>query len=137
MLFWLILIVLVTGLGIFAWSQYTCKYDKPINFVGVLMSVIGMIATAISIICLLGNYCGVNAEIAKYKERYKAITYKIESDTCRDEFGLLNKEVIDEIQDWNEDITYKKNAAHNFWIGIYNPDTFDQFNTIDYEEYGE
>lgn len=79
----------------------------------------------------------MNAQIARYEERYKAITYKIESNACRDEFGLLNKEVIDEIQEWNEDITLKKNAAHDFWIGIYNPDAFDQFDTIDYEEYGE
>lgn len=30
---------------------------------------------------------------------YKALIYRVESDACIDEFGLLDKEVIDKIQE--------------------------------------
>jgi len=48
----------------------------------------------------------------------------------------LNKEVIDEIQDWNENITYYKNIQKDFWVGIFVPNVYDQFETIDYTKYG-
>lgn len=72
----------------------------------------------------------------KSKERYNAIIYKVESGACRDEFGLLNKKVIDEIQDWNESVTYNKNIQEDFWVGIFIPNVYDQFEIIDYTKYG-
>ena len=88
------------------------------------------------IIVFACNYIGVNAQVESNKERYNAITYKVESGACRDEFGLLNKEVIDEIQDWNEDVIYYKNIQKDFWVGIFIPNVYDQFETIDYTKYG-
>ena len=90
----------------------------------------------IMLIVFACNYIGVNAQVEKNKEQYNAITYKVESGACRDEFGLLNKKVIDEIQDWNENITYYKNLQKDFWVGIFIPNVYDQFETIDYTKYG-
>lgn len=90
----------------------------------------------IMIVCITSVYIQANARVEKLKETYNALTYKVESDACRDEFGLLNKEIIDEIQEWNEDITYSKNIQRNFWIGIFIPNVYDQFETIDYTKYG-
>lgn len=124
MLFWLCLIVLIVGIVLVTVRD---------SWVTVIVS--GFIM-AVMVIVLVGNYIGVNAQVEKLKERYNAITYKVESGACRDEFGLLNKEVIDEIQDWNESITYNKNIQENFWIGIFIPNVYDQFETIDYTKYG-
>ena len=60
----------------------------------------------------------------------------MESGACRDEFGLLNKEVIDEIQSWNESIIYNQKMQNDFWVGVFCPNVYDQFETIDYEKYG-
>ena len=80
-------------------------------------------------------YIGIDARVEQLKENYKAITYKVESGACRDEFGLLNKEVIDEIQEWNKDVRFYQNIQDNFWLGIYYPNVFDEFETIDYESF--
>ena len=80
-------------------------------------------------------HCGTDATVDRLQERYEAITYKVESGACRDELGLLSKEVIDEIQDWNETIVANKRLQNDYWLGIFVPNIYDQFETIDYDRY--
>lgn len=116
--------------------KFLYQNDDTIESFGWATVAVSGIIMAIMVIVLVSNYIGVNAQVEKSKERYNAITYKVESGACRDEFGLLNKEVIDDIQDWNESITYNKNIQEDFWVGIFIPNVYDQFETIDYAKYG-
>lgn len=150
MLFWLCLILLIVGIGLvivgnMEWfdtrnenklRKFLYQNDDIIEYSGWVTAVVSGIIMAIMIIVFACDYIGVNAQVEKNKEQYNAITYKVESGACRDEFGLLNKEVIDEIQDWNENITYYKNLQKDFWVGIFVPNVYDQFETIDYTKYG-
>lgn len=151
MLFWLYLIVLIVGIGLvivgkMEWfdtrnenklRKFLYKNDRTIKSFGWVTVVISGIIMVIMIFVFACAYIGVNAQVERNKERYNAITYKVESGACRDEFGLLNKEVIDEIQDWNEDVTYYKIFQKDFWVGIFVPNIYDQFETIDYTKYGK
>lgn len=150
MLFWLCFIVLIVGIGLITvgnmeWfdarnenklRKFLYQNDYTIEISGWVTVVISGIIMVIMLIVFACTYIGVNAQVEKNKEQYNAITYKVESGACRDEFGLLNKEVIDEIQDWNENITYYKNFQKDFWVGIFIPNVYDQFETIDYTKYG-
>lgn len=150
MLFWLCLIVLIVGIrlvivGKMEWfdtrnknklRKFLYQNDCTIKSFGWVTVVISGIIIVIMIFVFACAYIGVNAQVERNKERYNAITYKVESGACRDEFGLLNKEVIDEIQDWNEDVTYYKIFQKDFWVGIFVPNIYDQFETIDYTKYG-
>ena len=100
-----------------------------------IISVFDGIAVIVMTICLCITYSTVDADIAKNEEYYKAIVYKVESEACKDEFGLLSKEVIDEVQAWNKNIVYCQNVQYDFWVGIFYPNVFDRFKTIDYERY--
>lgn len=97
------------------------------------------IAIAVAGILLVGMIGGVIGETiqaealkASYTETYNSLIYKMESTTCRDEFGFLNKEVIDEVAEWNKTISYKKIAQDNIWVGCFTPDIYDDFELIDY-----
>lgn len=148
MLFWFFVITLVVGivliiLGNLYWDKET-KFTKWMYFhdddlytcgwVVVIISALVLLFMTIAIIC---EYTTVNAYSQKCNERYNALTYKVESGVCRDEFGLLNKEVVDEIQEWNEDVVYRKEMQNNFWVGIFYADIYDEFETIDYEKYAK
>lgn len=85
---------------------------------------------------LLLTQTNITATRQANAEKYKALTYKLESEACRDQFGLLNKEIIDEVQRWNVKVTYYKAMEDNFWVGIYYPDVYGDLGTIDYEVYG-
>lgn len=134
MLFWLILILFIATLALAIWQNYECEYGIIFWTNSILAMITGCIFVIMMIILPL-NYIGVNAEVEKNKEIYNAITYKIESGVCRDEFGLLNKEVVDEIQTWNTELKYKQNIQDDFWLGIFYPNIYDQFECIDYSNY--
>ena len=127
MLFWSFVILFVVGIILYNVFEFELS--------GELVSTLSGLAIIISLFLIIGEYTTMDSYLEKTREQYKAITYKIESDTCRDEFGLLNKEVIDEIQEWNKDVRFYHNIQDNFWLGIYYPNVFDEFETIDYESF--
>lgn len=127
MLFWSFIILLVIGIILYKVFEF--------EFLGELVTTLSGLAVIISLFVIIGEYTTMNSYLEKSREQYKAITYKIESDACRDEFGLLNKEVIDEIQEWNKDVRFYQNIQDNFWLGIYYPNVFDEFETIEYESF--
>lgn len=76
---------------------------------------------------------GIAGTIRAKEEEYKALIFKVQSEAVRDEFGLLNKEFIDEIQEWNKDIAAGQEWQDDFWIGIFYPPIYDKFETINLE----
>ena len=144
MLFWLFVIILVVGVALIVvgninWDSnkhhFLYRNDCDIECAGMIISVISGIVLAIMLVIICCTHFNVDAKVAANKERYTALEYKVTSGACRDEFGLLSKEVVDEVQDWNEDLVYYQNIQDNFWLGIFYPNVFDQFETIDYEKY--
>lgn len=148
MLFWLCLVILIIGIGLIVagcidWDYEKNKLfdflydnDETLKLVGGITTFISGFVMLIMLIILSCMYIGVDARVEQSKETFDAITYKVESGACRDEFGLLNKEVIDEIQSWNESIIYNQKMQNDFWVGVFYPNIYDQFETIDYEKYG-
>ena len=108
--------------------------DEPFKLIGGIITFVSGLVLLIMLIIIPCVYIGIDAKVEQSKEIYKATTYKVESGACRDEFGLLNKEIIDEIQSWNEDIVYKKVMQDNFWVGIFYADIYDTLETIDLEQ---
>lgn len=102
---------------------------------GVAVAFIGAVYLLIAGLLLAISQTTVTATRQANAEKYKALTYKLESEACRDQFGLLNKEIIDEVQRWNVKVTYYKAMEDNFWVGIYYPDVYGDLGTIDYETY--
>ena len=100
-----------------------------------VISFIGAVWFLVAGLILLLTQTNVTAIRQANAEKYKALTYKLESEACRDQFGLLNKEIIDEVQNWNVKVTYYKAMEDNFWVGIYYPDVYGDLGIIDYEMY--
>lgn len=156
MLFWLFVIVMVIFSGIWVlghidwynikekrrkakksikFVEYMYKKDDLFKDVGCLTTVISIVVVLIMLVVVIAGHVDTEAKVKQNIERYNALNYKVTSGACRDELGLLSKSVIDEIQDWNEDVIYYQTVQDNFWIGIFYPNVFDQFETIDYENY--
>ena len=133
MIFWLCVLIMVVGIVL--WIIGSKEYIDWAWTSGLAFAIFFGITVIIMSLCLIANYSSVDAEIAENEERYEAITYKLESGACRDEFGLLSKEIIDEIQEWNEEVVYQQNMQDNFWVGIFYTDVFSRFKTIDYNTY--
>lgn len=57
----------------------------------------------------------------------------IKPELVEDDFGLSNKEVVDEIQEWNMTLVYYQEMRKNIWIRIFYPDVYGEMDTIEYE----
>ena len=144
MLFWIMFVILLIGIrmiviGNKCWERETHRFlyyhDEGIKYTGVTITIISVVIIIFMLIGICEGQITSKANTAKYEETYKALTYKLESGACRDELGLLSKSVIDEIQAWNEDVVSRQKMQNNFWVGIFYPDIYDNFKTIDYTHY--
>lgn len=112
-------------------------YDNS-EALAVIFWLILICTITILIVCsiiMLVNYIQVDSFIATNTEIYNSLIYKMESTTCRDEFGFLNKEVIDEVAEWNKDLRRYKAIGNSPWVGCFYPDIYDQFELIDYTSF--
>ena len=118
------------------WFTEKCYYseDGVAAFTVIVCTVMGIVIFIMMCIMPI-MYCGLNGTVDQLYERERALTYKVESGACRDELGLLSKEVIDEVQAWNESLIRNKRLQDDIWLGIFVPDIYDQYELIDYESY--
>ena len=83
-----------------------------------LMSISGFI---VMIISLVVTYITMDITIAKNEAKYEALMYKVQTENARDQLGLLNKDYIDEVQEWNEYVAEWKAGTKDLWVGIFYP----------------
>lgn len=100
-----------------------------------LMVIVSFIAILASLIVFLVNYIGIEAEIASNDRIYESLTYQYENTVFDDDDDAIGKkELYNQIQDWNKDLAFYQSIQDDFWIGIYVPNIYDQFEFIEYDE---
>ncbi len=138
MLFWLFIILTVVGIVLWVlgskdwkYGSFMWEYDEGFCLSGTVLSAVGAIVSIIMIAIISCSYCGSSAYVAEDQATYDSLIFKLENTDCRDELGLLNKEIIDEVQAWNETLSYHKTIQRDFWMGIFYPNMYDEFKLID------
>lgn len=113
------------------------SYDRDcgaLAVIGVSTSAVGCIAVVVSIIIMLYSHAEVDGYIAASNARHDALVYQYENDIYDNDNDLGKRELIEDIQNWNEDLARYKENQDNFWIGIYIPNIYDQFEFIKLEK---
>lgn len=151
MIFWIFVILTVVCIGaIVATNKISNKYDhyerekntrfvdfayrndKPICLVSGATAVISGIVIVCMLIGIIASNISADGLMASNEQRYNALVYKAQTEAIRDEFGIVNKSYIDEVQAWNEYLAEYQSYSHSFWIGIFYPKrAFDGFEFID------
>ena len=139
MLFWLFVIVTVVGMFLLVLSDRTTDYDKSeLEYgIGSLLTIVGWVMILLSTLIMTINYIGINAKVERYNARYESLVYQYENDIYENDNDLGKKELMDDIQEWNEDLSYRKKIQDDFWLGIYYPNIYDQFEKIELKQKGE
>lgn len=76
------------------------------------------------------NYLGVDGYVSQMNTRYEMLTYQYENDVYENDNNIGKRELITDIQSWNEDLAWRKENQRDLWIGIYIPNIYDQFESI-------
>ena len=122
MLFWTFVIIIITGFVLFT-------YD--LENLGIAISVIGIFGIIASVVVLAINYIGIDGYIARMNTRYETLVYQYENDIYDNDNDLGKRELMVDIQNWNEDLSSRRERQRDFWIGIYIPNIYDQFEFIE------
>lgn len=152
MIFWIFVILMVVGIAVaVATDKISNKYnyrdedntklvefvyrnDEAIYWVCGITVVIAAFTVICMLSCIIVSRISADGARAKNEQTYKSLVYKAQTESIRDEFGIVNKEYIDEVQEWNEDLAKYQTYSRNFWIGIFYPKRqYEGFKFIDLE----
>lgn len=131
MLFWIFVIMVVGGFAMFAlgfekdWEIVECS--------GLISLILGVICTLAAIGIIATNHIGVDADVAKLNTRYDTLMFQYWNDIYENDNDLGKRDLYKDIQEWNEKIVWGREAQDDFWIGIFVPDIYDQFELIELE----
>lgn len=134
MLFWIFVFLLIIGIaGLIVY--YNTAFGEWVWGTSIAITVIAAIALVISFIFIGDAHIGVDGYIAENQARYDSLVYQYENDIYDNDNDndLGKKELMNEIREWNEDLARYREIQDDFWIGIYIPDVYDQFDFIEYK----
>ena len=129
MIFWITLIatVVFTVLAIAFFDSWDFEW---VSMLSAIIAVIAGIAFVIMLIFVIVNNVGVEASIEANKQRYESLVYQAENNLYENDNDLGKKELVNQIQEWNEDLARGKALQNDFWVGIFYADIYDEFNFI-------
>ena len=125
--------VALTVIGIIT---YEISFDRDRDVTCIAsstVSVLAGVATIISIMLLIYTQTGVNGRIEKYNARHEALVYQYDNDIYDNNNDLGKRDLMEDIQEWNEDLAWHKENQDDLWIGVYIPNIYDQFEFIEFE----
>lgn len=129
MIFWITLIAVVVFavlaiVFLDSWDFYW------VSMLSTIISVIAGIAFVIMLIVVIANNVGIEASIEANKQRYESLVYQAENNLYENDNDLGKKDLVNQIQEWNEDLARGKALQDDFWVGIFYADIYDEFNFI-------
>ena len=77
------------------------------------------------------EYVDIDGRIEEYKTEYNSLVYQYENNIYDNDNDLGKKELMNDILEWNKNLTYMQNTQDDFWIGIFFADIYDQFEMIE------
>ena len=128
MLFWIFVGIFVVALVGFIVCYYL-DCDVGVGLTEILTTISG-IAIVVSIAIMSNRYIHADADVAKYQQRYESLTYQYENDFYNNDNDVGKYELVSQIEYWNTDLAYRKTVQRDFWLGIYYPNIYDQFEFI-------
>lgn len=128
MIFWLVVLSIVVCLGLAVYLEKRfCDYSGPF----LVIASIGFIVAIIMLIVIIVENTNVDAYVAENQMRYEMLVYQYENDIYDNDNDLGKRDLMEDIQKWNEDLAYHRKAQDDFWVGIFHPNVYDQFEFIE------
>ena len=128
MLFWLVVLSIVVFLGL---AVYVEKRFGDYSVPFLMIASVGFIVAIIMLIVIIVKNTNVDAYVAENQMRYEMLVYQYENDIYDNDNDLGKRDLMEDIQEWNEDLAYYREAQDDFWVGIFHPNVYDQFEFIE------
>lgn len=128
MIFWLCVLSIVVCLGLATYVEKRfCKY----SWLFITIAFISLIVSIVMLVVIIVKHTNVDAYVAENQMRYEMLVYQYENDIYDNDNDLGKRDLMEDIQEWNEDLAYYREAQDDFWVGIFHPNVYDQFEFIE------
>ena len=132
MVFWLVVAALVISIIVIMFrDKINDDYYIIVDVSEVISIVLGIVILFMTVAICIGNF-GADAKAAKYKERYDSLVCQYENEIYCDDNVVYD--LLTDIRKYNEDLAYYQEIQDDFWIGVFYPNIFDQFELIELDE---
>ena len=125
MLFFICLAILAGGLIWYTLDEWNSDFAGLVIFIGSILTLGAVIAVAV-------GFIGIDAKVAEYKAGYQVLDYQIKNNFYDNDNEIGKLQLMQRVEYWNRDLSYRQNIQDDFWIGIFIPNVYDQFEYIDY-----
>jgi len=100
----------------------------------VIMLIALVVVLIMGIVCVV-NHAGLDVRVAELEKQREALVYQAEHHLYDEDItGMAKKELAKEITDWNANLAASKKNQYDFWVGIFTPDIYDQFEFIPWDD---
>lgn len=107
------------------------EWDFRYGF-GLAAVIVGLLVCFIIGPIALINHARAESDIAQLEARYDSLVYQYDHDIYDNDNDLGKRELMEDIRTWNENIARKQVLQDNFWVGVFIPDIYDQFELIEF-----
>lgn len=128
MIFWLVLLSLVVSLGL---AVYVEKRFGDYSGLFLVIAFLSFLVSIIMLVVIIVDNTNVDAYVSENQMRYEMLVYQYENDIYDNDNDLGKRDLMEDIQEWNEDLAYHREAQDDFWVGIFYPNVYDQFEFIE------
>ena len=132
MLFWIFVILLVVGIILFILNEHWLFSDL-VESLGLNAIVAGIFGLMVTGLILIFNHAGKNGEIAYWETKREMLVYQLENNIYENDNDLGKRDLMEDIVEYNTSLARKQANQDDFWIGIFVPDIYDQFEFIELE----
>ena len=137
MLFILTLFLMIVSIAILLLDDYIGWKFEIVPFVSLGVYVISSIAELVMTIFIIMGNISIRANVPAMRVRYESLVYQYENNLYENDNDVGKKELMKEIQEWNEDLANGKTYQRDFWVGIFVPNVYDEFDFIEVESHGD
>ena len=128
MIFWLVVLSFIVSLGL---AIYVEKRFGDYSWLFLVITFLSFLVSIIMLVVIIVNNTNVDAYVAENQMRYEMLMYQYENDIYDNDNDLGKRDLMEDIQKWNEDLAYRRKAQDDFWVGIFYPNVHDQFEFIE------
>lgn len=128
MIFWLVVLSFVVSLGL---AIYVEKRFGDYSWLFLVIAFLSFLVSIIMLVVIIVNNTNVDSYVAENQMRYEMLVYQYENDIYDNDNDLGKRDLMEDIQEWNEDLAHYREAQDDFWVGIFYPNIYDQFEFIE------
>ena len=137
MLFILTLFLMIVSIAILLLDDYIGWKFEIVPFVSLGVASISAIAAFSMMMILIVTNISIRGNVPAMRVQYESLVYLYENNLYENDNDVGKKELMDQIQEWNEEIANGKTYQRDFWLGIFVPNVYDEFDFIEVESHGD